>query len=129
MNNAYSLESADILDTALEYISIRYIDGHPEPCMSPILAGAIYEASNALRKQSDLENNEPLTKEEMIKYMADGLPCWIETITAAGKPSGWGLAGRNHTIYQDFANVELLYATYGTCWIAYRRPPNDERVD
>lgn len=86
------------------------------------LAEALEMAIDALQYKQSRVEDKPLTKEEMIKYMVDGLPCWIETITAVGKPSGWGLAGRNHAIYQDFTNVELLYATYGTCWIAYSHP-------
>ena len=96
-----------------------------------ILREALDMAISALREQDvadkDVDNNEPLTLDELRKM--DGEPVWVEFQDGSG--GCWGLV--HITMFNHVVFANGLYCTvgkpyFGKTWMTYRRKPEEGTV-
>lgn len=99
-------------------------------------AEALREAIALLKTHPDAQQNEPLTLEELRGM--DGQPVYVKvidhTVFANKKDDfdGWGMCRSSWVrIWDrkraDIVHVDYEFEAYGGEWMAYRRPPKEEK--
>lgn len=113
------------IEEAIEALSLlRIFD-------APSLSEAVKMAVAALRYQADTSPNDPLTLEELREMDNDWV--WIKLLVPLYRMcSGYYMkqekfSGKDEFYcgYPGIAVRKLLYAGYGSDWLAYRRKPEE----
>ena len=123
----------EILERAIDYVGVKYINGTARAYMSPILVKAIHAGLTALRtpRPAGVGENEPLTLDDLREM--DGKPVWIDFIQdASGEPiSFWALVSVDEGLDEIyFLNNLGGSSAYEEVWsdirAIYRLPPKSK---